>query len=329
MTIVDETMGALLIGVIISGVMYGISCSQIYYYYSRYPNDKQTIKLLVMAVWTADTIHQALISHSIYWYLVTEYGNSSAMTLLNKTIVVEVLFNGFTGLFVQGFFAMRVYKLSEKKLYLFVPVALLVVAEFGVSVVYTIKAFGLHTFIDLTQLRGLSICMNVFAAAADVAIAAILCTILHTSRTNFARSNTLINKLIVFAVNTGLLTSVCACISLITFFTVPDTFIYICFYFLIGRLYSNSLMATLNARQSLREAASTNDVSLSLRDLQPGTNSNLAQYTRRGDGIAIRIETTHDMKHDGPDGELDNDMTTNSDAIPELFEDKLHHVEEV
>ena len=38
--------------------------------------------------------------------------------------------------------------------------------------------------------------MNVFAAAADVAIAAILCTILHTSRTNFSKSNTLINKLV-------------------------------------------------------------------------------------------------------------------------------------
>ena len=37
--------------------------------------------------------------------------------------------------------------------------------------------------------------MNVFAAAADVAIAAILCLLLHSSRTKFHKSNTLINKL--------------------------------------------------------------------------------------------------------------------------------------
>ena len=37
--------------------------------------------------------------------------------------------------------------------------------------------------------------MNVFAAAADVAIAAILCLLLHNSRTKFHKSNTLINKL--------------------------------------------------------------------------------------------------------------------------------------
>ena len=36
----------------------------------------------------------------------------------------------------------------------------------------------------------------------------------------------------------------------------------------ISIVYSNSLMATLNARKSLREG-SANDVSVSLRDMQP------------------------------------------------------------
>ncbi|RPD74470.1 hypothetical protein L226DRAFT_74988 [Lentinus tigrinus ALCF2SS1-7] len=305
MTVVDETMGALLIGVILSGIFYGISCSQIYYYFTRYQNDSRSLKMLVFSVWASDSIHQALISHSIYWYLITEYGNPVAMSMLNKTIVAEVLFNAFTGLFVQSFFVVRVWKLSEKKLYLVVPVAILVAAEFGVSATYTARAFWLRTFNDLAELRGLSICMNVFAAAADVAIAAILCTILHTSRTNFSKSNTLINKLIVFAVNTGLLTSVCACISLITFFAMPGAFIYILFYFLIGRLYSNSLMATLNARKSLREG-SANDVSLSLRDMQPATTM-LNGPGRRGEGIAIRIDTTKESRHDG-DADQDHDQ---------------------
>lgn len=67
-------------------------------------------------------------------------------------------------------------------------------------------------------------------------------------------------------------------------------------------MYSNSLMATLNARKSLRDA-STHDVSVSLRDMQPAASanlSNIAPYaSRRADGIAIRIDTTKDTKHDG------------------------------
>ena len=77
--------------------------------------------------------------------------------------------------------------------------------------------------------------MIAFAAAGDIFIAGILCTILHSSKTGFSRSNTLINKLVrsiafysahsfsqslhrqmVFAINTGLLTRyvVASCILL-------------------------------------------------------------------------------------------------------------------
>lgn len=76
----------------------------------------------------------------MYWYLITEYGNPTALTLLSKyvrrpstygilsltvafrTIIVEVFFNAFTGLFVQSFFAARIWKLSGNKLYLVIPV---------------------------------------------------------------------------------------------------------------------------------------------------------------------------------------------------------------
>ncbi|KAI0637763.1 hypothetical protein C8Q77DRAFT_1214782 [Trametes polyzona] len=282
MALLDATMGPLLIGM--------------YYYFTRYSRDPWTVKLLVVAVWTTDSIHQALISHSVYWYLITEYGNPTALTLLSKTIIVEVFFNAFTGLFVQSFFAARIWKLSGRKLYLVIPVVLLIAGEFG--------DLYFKTFVDLVQIKGLSISINAFAAAGDVTIAAILCTILHMSRTGFSRSNTLINRLMVFAVNTGLLTSVCACLSLITIVALPDTFIYICFFFLVGRLYSNSLMATLNARKSLRDA-STNDVSVSLRDMQPAASTNLTNispYSRRAEGITIRIDTTKESKHDGEDG---------------------------
>ncbi|KAI9001154.1 hypothetical protein BD414DRAFT_473793 [Trametes punicea] len=301
MTVLDATVGPLLIGVILAAVMYGVSCSQMFYYYTRYPRDPWYIKLLVTAVWTTDSIHQALISHSVYWYLITEYGNPVALTLLTKSLVIEVFFNGFTAFFVQSFFAARVYRLSGKKVWLVAPVALLVAGEFAVTMAYSIKALYLKTFVDLVQIKGLSISINAFAAVGDVTIAVILCTILHRSRTGFSKSNTLINRLMVFAVNTGLLTSVCASLSLITILSLPNTFVYICFFFLVGRLYSNSLMATLNARKSLREA-STNELSVSLRDMQPSASTNLANlstYSRRAEGIAIRIDTTKDTKHDG------------------------------
>lgn len=46
------------------------------------------------------------------------------------------------------------------------------------------------------MLQALSLSINIFAAVGDVLIAAILCTILQSSKTGFERSNLLINKLV-------------------------------------------------------------------------------------------------------------------------------------
>ncbi|KAI1792960.1 hypothetical protein LXA43DRAFT_300493 [Ganoderma leucocontextum] len=301
MVLLDNTVGVLLISVVLSGALWGVFCSQVLYYYIRYPGDPLSIKLLVGAVTASDTIHQGLITHSIYWYLVTEYGNPNALALLVKSIVVEVIFQCITGFLVQGYYTICVWRLSKGKLYVVIPVAAMVLAEFALSIAYSVIALSrLVTFRDLVQIKALSACMNIFAAVPDVAIAATLCTILYQSRTGSPKSSMLINRLMVFAINTGLLTSVCACISLVTFFVFPNTFVYICFYFLIGRLYANSLMAMLNARRSPRDS-SNEDTSILLREV-PTTGSSLTHYnvpaSPGGGRIAIRVNTTQEMKHE-------------------------------
>lgn len=72
------------------------------------------------------------------------------------------------------------------------------------------------TFVELGSLKPLSMSVNALAAAGDVLIAVFLCTLLQQSRTGFRRSDTMINKLILFSINTGLLTSICAVMSLIS-----------------------------------------------------------------------------------------------------------------
>ncbi|KAH9932042.1 uncharacterized protein BXZ73DRAFT_101417 [Epithele typhae] len=297
MTLLDETMGMLFIGVLIAGILYGVSCTQVYFYFSRYSRDPMYMKLLVLGVWVSDTIHQALISHSLYWYLVTNYGQPATLALLAPTIIIEVVIQAVTGLLVQCFFAARVYRLSGQNWYLTVPVGLLIAVEFAVSTAYTARALKFASFAELTEVKALSISINAFAAAGDVCIAIILCTILQTSKTGFQRSTRLINKLMIFSLNTGLLTSICACLSLITILALPDTFVYIVFFFIIGRLYSNSFMATLNARKGLHDGSSSGDASLSLQNMHPTANS--ANISRQnGTHIAIQIDTTKDSQRD-------------------------------
>ncbi|KAH7888030.1 hypothetical protein F5I97DRAFT_1828908 [Phlebopus sp. FC_14] len=262
-----------------------------WYYYGRYPSDPWYIKVLVGAVLLSDTAHQALIAHC-------DFGQLAQLGVLVWSLIVEVLFNGFTALMVQSFLAMRVYRLSNRSILATGSVMALVTGEFILVVVYVAKGLHFQTFVQLTQLKSLSMSVNAVAAAGDVLIAIFLCTLLQRSRTGFRRSDTMITKLIVFTINTGLLTSVCAVASLVSIAVWPTTFIYIAFYFCLGRLYCNSLLATLNARKGLR-GESNDEMSLSLQGVQKTNQSMIGTSQRRiPNNISIKIDTTQEFVRD-------------------------------
>ncbi|TEB22227.1 hypothetical protein FA13DRAFT_1741179 [Coprinellus micaceus] len=297
----DNTFGAAFVGMVAAATLHGVSCVQTLYYYTHQADEWPT-KLLVGAVMLFDTIHQALITHTVYTYVITNWGKPEILGKIVQSLVIEVLFNGLTALLVQSFLTMRVWKLSNKSIILTGLISLFVIGEFVVVVVFTAIALGFETFLELKKLEALSRTVNALAAAGDVLIAVALCVILHRSRTGFHRSDSMINRLIVFAVNTGVLTSLCAVASLISISVSGDTFIYIGFFFCIGRLYTNSLLATLNARKMIRGASdpvhTTSDFSFSLRDLPKNGTAASVPGKKSAQNISIKIDTTQEFATD-------------------------------
>jgi len=55
-----------------------------------------------------------------------------------------------------------------------------------------------------------------------------------------------------YAINSGLLTTICAAACLITYAVWPSEFIFIGVYFTLSKLFLNSLLATLNGREGLQ-----------------------------------------------------------------------------
>ncbi|EIW82509.1 hypothetical protein CONPUDRAFT_81986 [Coniophora puteana RWD-64-598 SS2] len=299
-TALDNTFGAAFIGVVVSAILYGITCVQTWFYFSDYEKDGLPMKLLVTAVLLSDTVHQALITHTVYTYLVSNFGNPVELGELVWSLIVEVLFNGFTALMVQSFLAWRIWKLSNGCIWRTGSVMTLVIGEFVCVVIYVSKGINLQTFAELTALKSLSMTVNAVAAAGDVLIAMFLCHLLHGARTGFSRSDSMINRLIVFTINTGLLTSLCAIASLVSIVAAPTTFIYISFYFCLGRLYCNSLLATLNARRALRGEA-REDMSLSLQRMPNSPSATAALAS----GKQIAVNVTVDHERDGSDYQVD------------------------
>ncbi|KAJ3514888.1 hypothetical protein NLJ89_g2112 [Agrocybe chaxingu] len=304
---VDNTMGAAYIGVIAAGILYGVSFVQTWYYFLKYRRDVWYIKALVATVCAFETVHQALISHTVYYYVITNYNNPIRLEDMVWSILLEVLFNGLISFIVQAFLLLRVWRLSGNNIPLTVVIAALILAGFGCSTAFTAKSMKLQTWAELGQLKGLSIAVNIVGAVADILIAAALFFLLHSSRTGFKKSDTMISKLIAFTVSTGLLTSICAVASLISILASPNTLIYVAFYFCLGRrkylylpskacsdssvssVYSNSVLATLNARQIIRRMGEDSDeLSFSLP----------AFPSLRSANISIKIDTIHEFIRD-------------------------------
>ncbi|KAK0493136.1 hypothetical protein EDD18DRAFT_1333892 [Armillaria luteobubalina] len=259
-TPIDSTFGALFIGMVMAAVLWGVSCVQTWYYFDNYRRDSMFLKGVVFFTWLSDTIHQILITHVLYYYTISHFGDTDALENIVWTLYVEVIFNAITGFLVQSFFAYRIWTFRK---------------NFAVLSVIHTSAVA-HTFLRLLTSKSskpLSMSINVLAAAGDVLISVAICIFLNNAKSGFAWSNNVINRLMLFAINTGMLTSICACASLLFILALPNTLVYFAFYFMIGRFYVNSLLATLNSRKSMRTPASTEAESHSLQDRARSTFS--------------------------------------------------------
>ncbi|TEB22409.1 hypothetical protein FA13DRAFT_1515668 [Coprinellus micaceus] len=299
----DNTMGAMFIGVLISGVLHGICLLQAFFYFTNYRNDHWLLKSMVGTTILFDAIHLCFVSHSMYHYLVSNWGDENELKRLVWSVLMEALLTGLNAGIVQAFYAFRVWTLSKRNWFLTITILVFIFAEAGCGVAWVAISMGFETYTDLLRINPLTITINALSTAVDVFIAVSMCWLLHGSRTGFRRSDTIITNLMIFVVNTGMLTSLCAIASLTSLVASPRTLIYATFYFCIGRFYTNSFLATLNARKTISSAANT-EVSSSGGGVMmslPGARSGMSGTGSKGrtpQDITIRIETTKSAMDD-------------------------------
>ena len=105
--------------------------------------------------------------------------------------------------------------------------------------VYFAKAIRFRIFADLLTIKDITRSINIVSAVADASIAAVFVILLHRHRTGFPSTDTMLNRLIISTINTGLLTAGTAIACLVTNIAFPDTYLYILFYLMTsGREYT-------------------------------------------------------------------------------------------
>ncbi|PIL32266.1 hypothetical protein GSI_05511 [Ganoderma sinense ZZ0214-1] len=258
---VTDTYGAFLIGTYCALMLYGLVLHQSYHYYRVYAADARWIKALVTVTLILETIVTALNMNAAYNYLVTNYANSDLERPLWS--LKASFFPAIVALTCQTFFARRVWLIGRRYRPIVYCSVVLMLAEFALPAACTIKMhvspsrllFQAHNITEALDFSYLVSARNAAATVADSFMTAVLIYSLQRSRTGIKRTDSMINVLVLYAINTGLLISAFNVLCLIFGFVFPQSFTYIAMDLVASRLYANSLLAALTSRKLIAESS--------------------------------------------------------------------------
>ncbi|KAJ7889262.1 hypothetical protein B0H13DRAFT_2341604 [Mycena leptocephala] len=270
---INTTLGAAEIGVIVSYVLFGVATTQTYIYYSRFPDDSCKLKVLVAFVWYGGFVvernrapehglgfrfcevgHALCMGHALYVYTISDYAHPERILGTPPiSFTVGIVFSGVIGVCVQAFFSFRIYGLSKK---LVIPIVTWGMAflRLVLSAVMVYEALGMAAA-DVSEVKWqwLLIVTWSISATNDLTVTATLVVLLYRERRNaHTRTGALVDKLILWTIETGMLTSSASVVILACYVTMKNNFIWVGLYNVLPRLFSNSLLASLNSRMTLR-----------------------------------------------------------------------------
>ncbi|EIN10075.1 hypothetical protein PUNSTDRAFT_133841 [Punctularia strigosozonata HHB-11173 SS5] len=248
-----------------------------------------------------DALHLSFTTHSLWHYVVRNFADVLALLHPVWSLGAQCMVTAISDLIIRFLFTRRIWKLSQGNVWLAGLITPLTLLAFGTAFAFGLRGLSLPSFTDVPGIKAswLLILGLSCSVAIDVILAASLCWLLYGNKSGFSKTDGLINLLIVYGISTGAITGVCAILVLITYVTMPDNFIWIAFFFILGKLFLNSLLVSLNARTALKERTALPMSSLSKKSVRKSEHRHGNPVDSR---LAVRIDTTSqtfvDDKHD-------------------------------
>ncbi|KAG2008413.1 hypothetical protein CC2G_013847 [Coprinopsis cinerea AmutBmut pab1-1] len=260
MGVYDPVLGTLLIGVAVNTYLYGVVSHQYVRYYSSKFNDPLRIKVSVLALLTFDTVHTVLMIYLCWVYLVDNFANPGALSQPQWPCGFIPIGTAITASITHTFLGFRIYGMLKNRP-LFVVILALTLAEFATALALSIRMWTLDRFtlILLSGLKPFIIPWLLIQCTLDIIVSGVLSGFLHRHRTGHLPTDSVINRLIRGAIQTGAFSTILAITGLIVFLVRPDTILHAMFMIPIGRTYTTTLMDTLNVRTHLKDRLMNSD----------------------------------------------------------------------
>ncbi|KAJ7154769.1 hypothetical protein C8R46DRAFT_443452 [Mycena filopes] len=250
MSQLDLTLGALQIGTFLSSTLWGVTTVQFYFYLTTPNKDPLWTKLMVYSVWTLESFHTIFIWVYMYRLTVTFYGVPAILGETHWSFDVSSLFDGTIGTIMYFAYRIRLFTHSW-------PITLVAwtgsLLAFAAQVAIMVLA-GRTDVPDFVArfdwLVDATLCINLIV---DTINTCGMTYYLHRERTGFRQTDVILNKLVMWVIETGLITALAAAVMLILSKALPTTSLWIAITFFYAKLYSNSFLSLLNSRAGMRQ----------------------------------------------------------------------------
>ncbi|KAI9433799.1 hypothetical protein BJY52DRAFT_1231374 [Lactarius psammicola] len=225
------------------GRLYGIMFFQTYLYFTSGARDRTSLRALVAVLWTLDTLQLALLCHAAYYFLVLCNGHPDELAISIWSLNLEIAPS------FRSFFTVRLWHHGVRA-----SAARFQENKFSELPNYMVRRRP--AFLGPPVWDPSGVILSVWAGSHDSANVG--CS--DRGPTHYGtvavlskkETNSLINRLIVWTVNTALLTGIVETAQVISWVSATRT-LSSSFHLILAKLYMCSMLALLNGRRGLRE----------------------------------------------------------------------------
>ncbi|PPQ73079.1 hypothetical protein CVT26_014645 [Gymnopilus dilepis] len=271
----DSTFGMWLVIVFIQTLLQGCGMLQAWLFFHWYSKDHWAIKAMarirsfnafpnivnhdnLSEIYRLSETFQIVVLFQVtYFYFIDNFGNVPGLLTIHWQDSAQLIGTYLSAFIVQMYFAYCVYTLEKTNKIAAGIITTLAVVQIGSGIAQVVVTSKLTSFTELDSSKPYTTLEAASACLCDIMITFFLVRSLGKHRGEIRSTNSLLTNLMIFAVNRGVLTAICAALNLILFIAIPNTFYFFIGLDLSGKLYMNSALATLNSRQYIVKKSTT------------------------------------------------------------------------
>ncbi|EIM80112.1 uncharacterized protein STEHIDRAFT_126107 [Stereum hirsutum FP-91666 SS1] len=297
-------LGPLVIASMINTFVYGICVMQFYeYFFARFHDGWKTTSFVIYLA-ILDTFAVCLNASLIWYYTVHGFGDvtviGSTPWMYNIVPVLSVM----ASCPIQHFLAWRIKRLTKSWI-LFGVISTVSLVSAICGIVATALALQVGKVSNNTNLLPFADTWLAAATACDIGVTTMLLIFLTKSRTGFKKTNNLIEHLIKVSLESAVPVTIFTVCDLAILTTMPTSNVHMLFALGMGRVYTNTVLTTLNARLKYRIGSTQESTSNNHQTIK------LSQYTHGQ--TQVRIDVQQDTMGDAPGFQKRTDPASGAD----------------